>query len=103
LETMRWTIVSGNASSSFVADRSIRTSCTATAVLQAAALHEAVSDRGPRFSRLPLTRLGGRHVENVFPKTAALAQIDHHCCPLAVLVKQEFHASDRVNRSPASE
>ena len=92
-----------------MAERPTRTSCTATAFFQATSLLESGSNRCPAFARLTFSRSGCRNVQDVFPKPAALAKIDHHGRLLASLVEQESHAMnhqrfsrERHNRSTAS-
>jgi len=83
-------IWSGSASSSLTADLPIRTSCTATALLQAADLLQSGSDRRPTLTWLALSRPGGGNIKDVFPKAAPLPEIDHHGGLVTMLVEQEL-------------
>jgi hypothetical protein len=92
--TIRSTTFCGSDSSSFVADRTIRTSGTATAFFQATGLPEAAPDSRPVFARLTLSQSCCGNVENIFPEAASLPEIDHHGCFFTALVKEEFHAAN---------
>jgi hypothetical protein len=91
---MRSRMGPGSDSSSFVAERPSRTSCTTTPLLEAAGLLQSGPNRRPAFGWLAFPRSRRGDIEDVFPQAASLPKIDHHGGSLAMLVKQELYAAN---------